>query len=440
MNKQALTASQRLWTRAEQCLAGGPATLSKHPSRYPEGCSPIFVESASGCHVWDVDGNHFIDTVAALGPILLGHYDPYVTEAVIQQTSLGVSFTLSHPLEVEVAEYLQALSPWEDRARVRFGKDGMAATNAAVRLARYITGRDHILCSGYHGGNDWYMSSTDKNGGILPGIQEYTHQVAFGDYDAFDETIQTCGLDCAGMILEVPPHPWGEDLFVVAEYLAYVRTEVQRRGGLLILDEIVTGFRYPFAWQMYGCVPDLLCVGKGIANGYPLSAVIGPENIMRGFDGGQVFWSTTFGGEAVSLAAAKATIEQLDDAKYAHLHAMGTAYGAGLAAALRKTSLPVALLGNHARMILRWDDAPGLSGAALKTFWVAEHIKRGILYGGPIFPMTCWDDRVVATLLTAAGEVLEEMQKAVEHGTLLEQMGCPPITDVFNTRYQETRQ
>lgn len=434
--------SNALIARAQNALAGGPATLSKSWDRYPYPISPAFLESASGCYVWDVDGNKFLDTVAALGPILLGHCDPEVTAAVAQQASLTTSLTLCHALEVEVAEMLQGVSPWGTRARVRFGKDGMAATNAAVRLARYMTGNQHVLASGYHGGADWYMSTTDKRGGILPVIGEYTHQVPFGDYAAFDDALHDARPSFAGMILEVPPRPWGEDVSVVADYLQHVRTEVQKHGGLLIFDEIVTGFRYPFAWQVYGCIPDILCLGKGIANGYPLSAVVGPEDLMQGFEGGNVFWSTTFGGDTIALAAAKATMRAMRQRKnFARLYDAGIAYGDTLHNAIKTTTLPVELLGNHARMILRWDDAPGgVSGAALKTFWVAKNIERGVLYGGPIFPMVCWTERAVTKLVDAACEVFMLMDEAVRDGTLLARLACAPITDVFNTRYREVRQ
>ena len=144
-------------------IPGGTQTLSKGPSQFVDGVSPKFLRCGRGCHVWDVDGNEYIDYPMALGPILLGYDHPAVTEAVIAQVHEGSTFTLMHPLEVEVAELLVEMIPCAER--VRFAKNGADATGGAIRAARALTGREHVVATGYHGYHDWYIASTERNAG-----------------------------------------------------------------------------------------------------------------------------------------------------------------------------------------------------------------------------------------------------------------------------------
>ena len=182
---RSIAESNRLWDRALRVIPAGTQTLSKAPSQFVDGVSPKFLVRGKGCHVWDVDGNEYIDYPMALGPILLGYDYPPVTEAVIAQIREGTTFTLMHPKEVELAERLVDVIPCAER--VRFAKNGADATGGAVRAARALTGREHVIATGYHGYHDWYIASTERNAGIPSLYLDLIHTVPFNDLAALEQ-------------------------------------------------------------------------------------------------------------------------------------------------------------------------------------------------------------------------------------------------------------
>jgi glutamate-1-semialdehyde 2,1-aminomutase/spore coat polysaccharide biosynthesis protein SpsF len=240
----------------------------------------------------------------ALGPIILGHNYPSVTDAVMQQMQDGTTFSLPHPLEVELAEMLVDIIPCAEM--VRFAKNGSDATSGAVRLARAYTGRDIIACCGYHGWQDWYIGTTTRNRGVPKVVQELTVPFEYNNIESLKRIFSEHPGQVAAVIME----PFG-----VEEprdgFLQEVRDLALHDRALLIFDEIITGFRLALggAQEYFGITPDLACLGKAMGNGYPIAAVVGPSEIMQLFD--EVFFSFTFGGETVSLAAAIATISEM---------------------------------------------------------------------------------------------------------------------------------
>jgi glutamate-1-semialdehyde aminotransferase len=420
--------------RAEAVLAGGPATYSKSWTRYGPGTPPLLV-GGQGAEVWDLTGASWIDTVAALGAILLGAGHPAVQEAVHRQVDRGASFSLLHPLEVEVAELICELVPCAEQ--VRFVKNGGDATAMAVRLARAVTHRPYVLASGYHGQHSWYIASTDRPAGTLAAEQVYTRQLPWGETSRWQQALRQLQGQVAAVIVEVPPASWRHDQN--ASFLHSLRRWTSEAGTVFILDEVVTGFRYRLggAQAYYHVVPDLTCLGKGLANGYPLAAIAGPRALMRRF-GQEVFCSSTAGGEAVSLAAAKATLLTLRDTEaLAVLSAQGQALGQGLADLFTEDQLPVEILGNHARLLIQWQDVPGVAtAAALKTLWLQETARRGVLFGGPTFPMTCYTAETVDTILAAAHEAAVVIRVALEHQAVTSALEGPVIEDVFGDRYR----
>src|SRR4051794_28199982 len=177
VGQRSLARSAELVERARGLIPAYTQTLSKNPTQWVQGVAPAYVSRASGAHVWDVDGNRYVDFPMALGPVILGHADPGVTEAVTRQLRDGIVFTLPHPIEVEVAERVVKLVPCADR--VRFGKTGSDVTTAAVRLARACTGRDAILACGYHGWHDWYVGTTSRADGVPEAVRALTDTFAF---------------------------------------------------------------------------------------------------------------------------------------------------------------------------------------------------------------------------------------------------------------------
>lgn len=270
--------------RALQVIPLGSNTLSKQSLRWPGG--PSFLESAAGAYVTDTEGNEWLDWSCSLGPGILGYAHPEVTLAMAAQLRNPV-LPLCHPLEVEVAERITQMCPGVEA--VRLGKTGSDAVAAAVRCARAFTGRDLALVDGnYHGWHDWCSEG--------PGIPPQRTGIFRGHGDLYD---------AACLVVE-------PDRFSSTE-LRVLRDRCSASGTLLIFDEVVCGFRIApgGARELFGVHPDLSCYGKSIANGMAVSAVGGSWEVMSTFNAG--FWSTTHGGETLSLAAARTTMDLLRD-------------------------------------------------------------------------------------------------------------------------------
>jgi glutamate-1-semialdehyde 2,1-aminomutase len=294
-----LTRSNRLLAKSQAVIPGGN-TFGK-TDLFKEGKTPYMVQDASGAEIRDVDGNRYIDFIMGLGQILLGYRYPKVDAAIRMQLESGITFSLIHPLELEVAEMLIEMIPSAEM--VRFGKNGSDATTAAVRLSRYITGKDHVLFCGYHGWQDWYVSRTSRPGGIPESTRKLSHRFEYNNIDSLLLLIREYKDDVACVIID-PINRWiPEDGF-----LAKIREITEKNKILLIFDEIVTGFRFHRGGvqSLYGVVPDLSCFGKALSNGMPLSALVGKEIYMRRFD--DLFYTLTSAGETLSLAAAKAAL------------------------------------------------------------------------------------------------------------------------------------
>ncbi|HYB24017.1 MAG TPA: aminotransferase class III-fold pyridoxal phosphate-dependent enzyme, partial [Solirubrobacteraceae bacterium] len=359
----AVAASEALWQRALRVIPGGTQTLSKGPSQFVDGFSPKFLQRGSGSHVWDVDGNKYIDYPMALGPILLGYDHPAVTRAVVAQAREGTTFTLMHPLEVELAELLVEVVPCAER--VRFAKNGADATGGAIRAARALTGREHVIATGYHGYHDWYIASTERDAGVPVANRGLIHTVPYNDLRSLERAL--AAHEVAAVIMEIP----GEEPGV--GYLEGALDATHRHGALFILDEIVTGFRYALggAQELFSFTPDLACLGKGMANGYPLAAVVGRAEPMQAFE--QVFFSMTYAGETVALAAALATLETLRrEPVIEHIWARGEQLRAGIRQLAAGTSFDVHLGGNPPRSGLVFGDRDGLASPPLRGLFLQE--------------------------------------------------------------------
>ena len=291
--------SQEAFARAKKVIPLAAQTFSKSYLQYPQP-SPLFLSHGDGALVWDVDGNEYVDLVSALLPNVLGYRDADVDAAIRRQLSAGISFSLATELEAELAETLCRIIPCAEA--VRFGKSGTDVTSAAIRLARAYTGRDRVLiCGGYHGWQDW---SVERNLGVPQRTLDMTTRIP-----AMDEGLSSTRLQTNQYAACIVEPECG------APFLRHLRELCHRSGTVLIFDEIITGFRYHLggAQALYGVTPDLATFGKAMANGMPLSAVVGRKDIMAKFEPpGNIFYSGTMFGEALSLAAAIATIKKIE--------------------------------------------------------------------------------------------------------------------------------
>jgi glutamate-1-semialdehyde 2,1-aminomutase len=423
-------ASESWLERARAVIPLGAQTFSKSTTQYPHGVSPYFADRAQGCRLWDVDGNRYLDFVNALCSVTLGYGDPDVTAAAERQLRDGVVFSLSHRLEAEVAERICALVPCAEA--VRFGKNGSDATAGAIRVARAHTGRDRVLMCGYHGWQDWSIGTTARNKGVPRAVSDLTTVFPYDDLPALSALLDAHDREVAAIILEPmnvrAPSPG---------YLQGVRALADRHGCVLVFDETITGFRFANggAQALFGVTPDLATFGKGLANGFPLSAVAGRREIMAEME--EVFFSFTMGGEAVSLAAAKAVLDKLvRQPVIATLRARGGELVAGVENRIDRAGAGgfLSVSGDPTWSFLNFMAPEGVDPFALKTLWLQEMFARGVLALGTHNMSYAHGEADVAELLGVYDEVFGVLADAVAAGDIHSRLRCAPLQALFKVR------
>ncbi len=408
--------SEALWQRSLPLIPAGTQTLSKGPTQWVRGFAPKYLVRGKGSHVWDVDGNEFIDYPMGLGPVTLGHAHPEVTAAITKQLEQGNCFTLMHPLEIELAERLTKIIPCAEQ--IRFGKNGSDATSACIRAARAKTGRTAIARHGYHGWQDWSIESTYglRAKGVPAEIMAMTTSFPYNDLPALERVLSA--RPCAAVILEpvnlTAPLPG---------YLQGVRELATRFGAVLIFDEVITGFRYARAGaqEYFGVTPDLCAMGKGLANGQPLSIVCGRREFMQPFE--EIFFSFTFGGEASALAAGMATLDVMERENYwAHVWRQGAAlqncYRAlakefGLIAYTDCQGLPPWTIVTF-NDVKKDDGSVRWTGLQMKTLFQQEMLRRGVLFSGSQFLSLAHSDADIARTIDAYREAMRVLAFALD--------------------------
>ena len=421
--------SERLLRLAEAVIPLGSQTFSKSRTQYPVGVSPFFASKGSGSYLWDVDGNKYVDLVASLAAVTLGYGDPEIDKAVKRQLKKGVSLSLSSKLETVVAEKIIDLVPSAEM--VRFAKNGSDATSAAVRIARYFAGRDHIISIGYHGWHDWYIGSTTRSMGVPSAVQALTLSARYNDLSHVENLFQEAKGDVAAVILEpmnsVDPAPG---------YLESLRNFCSSNNILLIFDEVITGFRFARggAQELFGVTPDLSCFGKGIANGFPISVIAGRREIMEGFK--EVFFSGTFGGELLSLTAANVVLDKVRDNRVIpELYRVGQAIQQGLLGEISRNKYEfVNISGNPTWTFLNWTLSSDALQNKVKTYFLQEMFKRGILVLSTNNVTTTLSQKDISKILTAYAEVFEAISQALERDSLDALLECQPIVPLFKVR------
>jgi len=422
--------SESLLERARRTIPLGSQTFSKSFTQYPFGVSPYFIARGQGSRVWDADGNEYIDFVNGLCAVTLGYGDPDVTRAVKAQLDDGVIFSLPHPLEMQVAEAIVDMVPCAEA--VRFGKNGSDATSGAVRLARAYTGRDHVAACGYHGWQDWYIGATARNRGVPESVRRLTHTFAYNDLDSLQRIFTAHAGEVAAVILEPMNAVAPKDGFLQA-----VKELTHQHGALLVFDEVITGFRYANggAQEYFGVTPDLACFGKGVANGYPVSAVSGRADIMKLME--EIFFSFTFGGETLSLAASLATLTKLKrEPVVATMRARGERLAAGVDALFRRHGMDglLALSGHPAWSFLNFRDAGGYSLYEIKTLFLQEVFARGVLTLGTHNISYAHSDADIDRLIAVYDEVFPLLKAAVAERRLAQLLRCKPLEPLFKLR------
>jgi len=424
---RSLERSEEYWRRAEKLIPAGTQTLSKGPTQFVKGVAPKYLQRGQGSHVWDVDGNEYIDYPMALGPIILGHNYPAVVEAIKKQLEQGISFTLMHPLEVELAELLAEVIPCAEM--VRYGKNGSDATGGAVRAARAYTGREKVAHCGYHGWQDWYIGCTTRNRGVPQSCIDLQFAFEYNDIASLEKIFAENPGEIAAVIME----PIGA-ILPRDNFLENVRDLAHTNGAVFIFDEVATGFRFSLggAQEYFNVIPDIACFGKAMGNGMPLSAIVGKREYMQVFD--DVFFSFTFGGECLSLAASIATINEMREKNViAHLWELGRRLQDGynrLTSDMGMTEY-TECIGLAPRTVITFKDKEGKNSLFMKSLFQQEAIKRGILFSGA--HCICYSHIVedIETTLGAYQEALDILAKGIKGDCVADLLEGGPVEPVF---------
>lgn len=419
-----ISASDKLYARATGLMPAYSQTLAKGPTQYVDGVAPKYLARAKGSHVWDVDGNEYLDFNMAIGPISLGYGYPAVDEAITRQLADGITYSLVHPLEVELSEIIREVIP--NTEMVRFAKAGAEVTSAAVRVARAYTGRDKVLCCGYHGWHDWYIGITARNLGVPQAVRDLVYTFNYNDIDSVIDALDD---DTACVILEPMTFDFPKD-----DFLHKLKGACEANGTLLIFDEMWTGFRLDIggAQAYFDEAADLACFSKAIANGMPLAVLTGRADVMELFDE-DVFFFTTFGGEALSLAAAKATIHELQAHSVpAYMAEKGQLLIDGYNDIAGELGIRdyTHFKGHPARGMAVFSDKDGQS-LLMKSLVQQELIKRGILWSG--FHNMCYShsDGDINYTLDAYREVLPILRAGIESNDIEARLRGRPVQPVF---------
>ena len=420
-----ISKSNEIFSRSEGLIPAHTQTLAKGPGQWIKGVAPKYLVKGKGSHVWDADGNEYIDYNMGIGPISLGYCYDKVDEAIKNQLADGITFSLMHPLEVEVAELVKSVVP--NTESVRYSKTGCDITTAAVRLARAFTGREKVLCCGYHGWHDWYISVTDRNKGIPEAVKDLTYTISYNDIQSVIDSIDK---DTACVILE--PFVFEEEK---NNFLQELRKVCDEYGTLLIFDEMWTGFRIAKggAQEYFNVKADLACFSKAVANGMPISILTGRADVMQLLEK-DVFFFTTFGGEALSLAATKATLTEIVEK---NLPEVLDRQGKKLKDGYNKIASELGMnytscSGYNCRTIMTFNgDISGCNPLEMKSLVQQEMIKLGILWGG--FHNMCLShtDEDIEYTLKAYKEVLPILKKAVDEKNVKGYLKGEAVEPVF---------
>jgi glutamate-1-semialdehyde 2,1-aminomutase len=431
--------SLELYRRALELIPGGTQLISRRPTRYANGVSPVYAARARGPRFWDVDGNEYIDWVSGIGAIILGYCDPVVDEAVRQQMARGTQFSINHELEIELAEELVRTIPCAEM--VRYAKTGGEACAIAVRIARGVTGRDRVLFCGYHGWHDWYLAANlvaeaNLNAHLFPGIEPTGVPQAlagtalpfpYGDLAALGELLDAHRGQVAAVIMEplrseLPP----------AGYLDGVARLCRVHGAALIFDEVTSGFRSSLggAQEYLGVTPDLAVFGKAISNGYPMAAVVGRREVME--PAGRMFISSTYWSDTLGLAAALVCLRELRRRDVpAYLHRLGLELQERLNRVAAETGLAVRCggLSVHPALELQTTD-PALK-SKLSTLFIQEMAKRGCHGYTSFYLNAAQGPAEVEQTVAAARDVFALMQDGLARGSIDRLLECDLQQDAF---------
>ena len=382
--------SRREFAAARNLIPGG-VTAARRPTSFSDVADwPIYTERVDGCFVWDVDGNRYIDYLCAFGPIVLGYRNRRVNEAAIREIRRGFIANLSFTIQNRLAERLIELMPSAER--VLFTKTGSDACTLAVRLARGYTGRDRVVRWGYHGWHDWCLGRKGAGevlgqrrgpylaaAGVPDQVAELTDSFVYGDLGSLEQALDRHRGEVACIILqpfefELPPEG----------FLQGVRALADRHGAVLVFDEIRTWPRVHLggAQQYLGVTPDLTAISKALANGYPISALVGKAEVMEA----DVFYSSTYLVSTFEMAAALETLRQLQAGALERIWELGRRFSDGLTQLVAGSGVEARVLGIAPQPFLLFDSGDLERDLERKRVFYRSALDHGVF----LHPNTHW--------------------------------------------------
>jgi glutamate-1-semialdehyde 2,1-aminomutase len=433
-----LANSRMLQERAHALIPGGAHTYAKGDDQFPVN-APSFIALGSGCHVWDVDGNEYIEFGMGLRSVTLGHAYAPVVNAARAELLRGMNFSRPSPLEVECAEALLSFLPRADM--VKFAKNGSDATTAAVKLARAFTGRDGIAICGDHpffSVDDWFIGSTAVGAGIPDSLRALTRKFRYNDIASLEALFSAHPGDIACVVLEAATSVEPQD-----DFLRRVRRLCDDQGALLIFDEMITGFRWHNggAQAVYDVTPDLSTFGKALGNGFPIAALVGHRDVME--RGGlrhaqeRVFLlSTTHGGETSALAAAIATMGiYANEPVIEALYRQGERLRSGIREAIGAAGVDgfFDVLGRPCNLVFATRDVNAAPSQEFRTLFMQELIRGGVIAPSFVVSYSHTDDDIDRTI-DVVFDALRVYRRALDTGVqdLLEGRSVKPVYRTYN--------
>ena len=349
----------------------------RRPYNFVPGEYPIFFESAKGGKVTDVDGNEYLDMLCAYGPIIIGHREEEIDNAVIDQMrNKGFCFSLTQPIQNRLAEKMISLIPSAEMAV--FVKTGSDATTTAIRVARGATDRTKVVRCGYHGWHDWCV---EVKGGVPKKLYEDIYEFHYNKLDELEDIMKQHGDDMAAIIITPVGHPLAEKVQMPEPgFLEGVRALADKYGTVLIFDEIRSGFRFDLggAQKVFGVTPDLSVFGKAMANGYPIGAVVGKEKYMKVL-ADKVFLSSTFFPNSLEQVAALKTIEILErDNILGEIKRKGNIFGEKLNEIARNCEFEIEISGAPYMPFITFNKDSKNLYKKLRPAFYTELIRRGV--------------------------------------------------------------
>lgn len=420
--------AQKLWKRAKFVIPGGNMLLSKRPEMFLPEKWPTYFSKASGCEVWDIDNNKYIDTsIMGIGTNLLGYGQADVDAAVMKTISNGNMSTLNCPEEVYLAEKLIELHPWAEM--VRFARTGGEANAVAVRIARAASGKSGVAICGYHGWHDWYLatnlsSTSALSDHLLPGLDtcgvpnqlgDSVHPFRYNDYEKLKNLVEEKNIGV--IVMEVMRNHSPQQGF-----LDKVRQLASKKGIILIFDECTSGFRETNGGlhKKFGVEPDMAMFGKALGNGYAITAVIGRREVMEYAQSS--FISSTFWTERIGPTAALSTLNVMKEiGSWDTVTNIGKKILKNWSDIASKNEIKISLSGIPALASFSFQQ----DNLIRKTYFIQEMLKRGYLASNSFYASIAHTDSILDNYFTEMDLVFASMHRHIENDSLLAALEGP---------------